>query len=1185
MIHTVYSNSYEVLQAVLLNNMTALGFDEPSDVTAPDEAFFARAFEKVPVIIPSRAVEENLRMALARRDGVCAGMAFMPLSAWMGFFSKEPLANVVGNEADWMIWRILREDGPKAFRHEPGHERLSHYLDGKNDVEIYALARHISAAFVVYSTYRVDWVLEWLGIHPELVPNGPGHSEELRKLEAHPDFVWQRDLWRRLAEREHWQGKGFLSDFPDTLLKLAQSAGKRELTLDGGRRVPLPSSLHIFVPFVVPPLMLPILKALAQSGRDVWFYLLNPTSEYWFDLVPRQLFDWRKEENEEAAVGHPLLADNGLSTRANIDRIWRFTAVTDEEQRLTEIDLPPAEAPTESARRAFLKHFAGRAQDLKVDREAVTQSFYLESREPALLRRIQDSILKLENHLGEPEEGKTLFRSDDRSLTFMRAPTATRELEGLADWLQDAFRKDPTLKPSDVLAVTPDISAAAPLVDKVFGSLPEGRRIDWRFTGLRALDTDTAAQALFALADLMTGRARREDFEAWLSMPLVSQRFRLSGTDLSTVTAWLRSAGYRYGLSDSHLTALDAVTFANVKEMSLARAVERLTLGLMQPDSENMPFGDTIPVRGDEDEGWVSAADQPELVATLARVSSLLEAFRARTEGEQPARVWATWIADAFGAFFPPERGSVNYSKLRTVVAEMRSEIERASDANEEETCLSFGLFVRAVSERMEAQPGGGSETNAVTFTGMSQLRGLPYRIIAIFGLNDDCAFPGTTRREEFDLMAAVPRRGDRDSRIDNRNVFLDLLLAARERFLISYVCGTGAGSAERRPSVVAQELYDWLLTFAHGREERRAAEKALSVTLSLNAFSPDNFRRSARGWRSHDAKLFEAVKEALQAGYRAKETPFADCGIAQVEKTAADLEPVSFLSLYAFWRSPSDWVLKTFGIRLPDALSDQEEGLMPDTDTLAVWKRRMDAFNAVVSGEGTTALSRRWLADPRYGAEGVRDWAVSKDLRFGSELAEAYGRRIAALTPADDLELCAQPDPTLPPLTHRLTGVYLENGVPVMVRATASGEGGGGIVRAFFEYALALSAGVSIGCEIFYKSKDDKTKLDVPSCLLLPDMTPEEAARIVRALMTLYMRTAASAAALTDKNAAAFGSDGEEENRAESMLWRGRALAEAKKIREKLDAAVKAMTSPKSKPEARVQAMNDFESAAGQTL
>ena len=124
MIHTIYSNSYEVLRAVLLSNVTALSFDEPGGGTATEAAFFARAFEKVPVIIPSRAVEEDLRQAIARRDGVCAGMDFMPLSAWMGFFSKEPLANVVGNEADWMIWRILREDGPGSFRREPGHERL-----------------------------------------------------------------------------------------------------------------------------------------------------------------------------------------------------------------------------------------------------------------------------------------------------------------------------------------------------------------------------------------------------------------------------------------------------------------------------------------------------------------------------------------------------------------------------------------------------------------------------------------------------------------------------------------------------------------------------------------------------------------------------------------------------------------------------------------------------------------------------------------------------------------------------------------------------------------------------------------------------------------------------------------------------------------------------------------------------
>ena len=38
--------------------------------------------------------------------------------------------------------------------------------------------------------------------------------------------------------------------------------------------------------------------------------------------------------------------------------------------------------------------------------------------------------------------------------------------------------------------------------------------------------------------------------------------------------------------------------------------------------------------------------------------------------------------------------------------------------------------------------------------------------------------------------MKRFPRRSDRDSRTDNRNIFLDLLLAARSKFLISYTEG-----------------------------------------------------------------------------------------------------------------------------------------------------------------------------------------------------------------------------------------------------------------------------------------------------------------------------------------------------------------------------------------------------------
>ena len=310
MIHTVYSNSYEVLRVCLMNNIEALGVSTGGSGGA---SLFERAFEKVPVITPNNAVEEDLRRAVADRDGICAGIDFMKLSSWMGFFSKEPMANIVGNEADWMIWDLLRRTGSGSFREGPGRERLRHYLEGRSDEDVWHLARRIAEVFVVYSTYRLDWVLDWLGMHPEMLNDTDARTTEQKVLERHPDFAWQRDLWRELASRPSWRGRRFLEGFPDMLRRLAASGGSKRVKLENDFTVTLPDALHVFVPFVVPPVMLPIIKAYAASGRDVWFYLLNPTSEYWYDLLPRRLFDWKNAPEGAELDGHPLLSDNGGS--------------------------------------------------------------------------------------------------------------------------------------------------------------------------------------------------------------------------------------------------------------------------------------------------------------------------------------------------------------------------------------------------------------------------------------------------------------------------------------------------------------------------------------------------------------------------------------------------------------------------------------------------------------------------------------------------------------------------------------------------------------------------------------------------------------------------------------------------------------------------------------------------------
>ena len=732
----------------------------------------------------------------------------------------------------------------------------------------------------------------------------------------------------------------------------------------------------------------------------------------------------------------------------------------------------------------------------------------------------------------------------------MRAPTATRELEALLDWLQARFREDPTLRPDDVLVVTPDLSATAPLMEKVFESQPADARIEWRISGLSYLDDDQAAQTVLGLGKLLNGRATREDFMAWISLPPVAARFGFTSDDMPTLEAWLRAAGYRYGLSDAHLNTIDPVTFAVAKDMTLARAVERLTLGFCLPNDEVMPLYDTLPVVGTEESGWTSVGDRPVLLDALARLSTYLEAFRLRIEKDATATDWMAWLLDAMTRLFKEEGNGFN--RVRQAATAVREDIERASAGGAPMT-VPFGLFMSSVESQLELTPGGGLPTNRVTLTGMAQLRPLPYRIIAIVGLNDDCSFPGTMRRHEFDLMAVAPRRGDRDSRIDNRNVFLDLLLAARDRFLVSYVCGTGEAAKERQPSIVAQELRDWLLDFTESREERNEVAERLTVTVPLNAFSQSNFEYGHRDWRSHDKGLFEAVKQAIATDYSESDPVFADKGLKANDRTTVTLR-----ELADFWKKPATRTLGAAGVWLGPLDEGAQEGLMPGDKGLEQWVRRFEAYKAFEAGQTVEAWETCVKANPRYGALGVREWFADSDTAFGQKLYQ-YHQALAEGQAVDDIDIDLDLGADMPRLLARLKGVYVKEGVRRLVRISSSKSSSMVVLRDVLDFLVGCAAGViheaKLVCvwadnlkSLMKAPKEDPNKLVVVS---LPSCDAEVAKAILRILLVPYLTLTQSPFMGTDN-------DGVNQNytidqRADQILWRGRDLKAAQsKTRER---------------------------------
>jgi len=105
---------------------------------------------------------------------------------------------------------------------------------------------------------------------------------------------------------------------------------------------------------------------------------------------------------------------------------------------------------------------------------------------------------------------------------------------------------------------------------------------------------------------------------------------------------------------------------------------------------------------------------------------------------------------------------------------------------------------------------GFGFLTGGVTFCAMLPCGGIPFKVICLVGMNDN-AYPRQTISPGFDLVVKSPKPGDRSRRNDDRYLFLESILSARERVYISYVGRASRTTALIPPSVLVSELTDYI--------------------------------------------------------------------------------------------------------------------------------------------------------------------------------------------------------------------------------------------------------------------------------------------------------------------------------------------------------------------------------------
>lgn len=390
---------------------------------------------------------------------------------------------------------------------------------------------------------------------------------------------------------------------------------------------------------------------------------------------------------------------------------------------------------------------------------------------------------------------------DDRSLRIHACHNPQREVEVLHDNIIEFLETNPDASASDVLVIAPDLSRHVRAIHAVFGiPADDNLRLPYHVHDPSNTLTDRLFELLLSIMMIDRARFRADEVLSVIARQPIRDRFGLSLDDVGLIEHWLRETGIRWGI-DAGYRKDDGV-------FSWEFGLQRMLMGMMQPPEHQEPILDTAPY------GEIEGAAPLRVMNALLRIIDQLEKWVRTARREHPPRRWIESITALLKQLLPDDEATA-----KSLLPIQRA-IERLADAGEEEA-LPLDVVADSLKSHIRGRTAGaGFRKGGVTFSTMVPVRHLPFRFIAVLGLNES-TFPGREQASGFDLMQHEYRPGDRQKRIANRALFLDALLTAGQRLHLSY---EGFNLRDGQPvpaSPVLAELRDVLEPGAELSESR----------------------------------------------------------------------------------------------------------------------------------------------------------------------------------------------------------------------------------------------------------------------------------------------------------------------------------------------------------------------------
>lgn len=680
------------------------------------------------------------------------------------------------------------------------------------------------------------------------------------------DLHWQSVLWKRLSGVVDKENTAAL------IGKIIESYNHDNSILDD-----LPTRISIFGIFSIPRIYLESLSFFSGKS-EINFFLLNPCREYWGDIASEKKIAWMEKKlktNEDLYLesGNRLLASFGESGKNFFQEINEYYP------------------------NIFLEDF-------------------IDVEEDSILSGIQSSVLNLMDY---QDYEKNIISKDDRSIRIHSCHGPMREMEVLRDNILMLIENDEDLNFGDILVMIPDIEKYSPYINSVFSREIDNKKIPFSIADRSFASENKASGAFIKLLEIFKTRFEASIVLNIFEEKIIHEKFNFTEPDLNKLKKWINRLKISWGIDSSFKLDLD---LPEDPTGTWKKGVDSLVLGYAFDDENISTFNDLVPGLD------IETSDIDHLTGLTEFIDGLKSFYFKISTKEYNALKWLEILNDLIDFFFSSSSDyELEILKLKDILRKVSEEFIESEIKME----LPFSVVFSRVQKLISATPGAsGFLDGRITFCAMIPMRSIPFKMIAISGMNDG-DFPRNFISPDFDLIVKNRRPGDRNVRDDDRYLFLETLISARKYFYITYIGKDYKTDTIIPPSVVVSELLDYInLNFELSDEDKSGVIDLIFRQHKAPSFSEEYFLYDDSLKADNEKKNFSFSRRLMELSSSLEKDKEPEPSFFTEEILSETIEDdlISLDKIISFFKNPQKFFLEHNNISVNhghDPIKDRE--------------------------------------------------------------------------------------------------------------------------------------------------------------------------------------------------------------------------------------------------------------------